>query len=445
MQATASFFIFVLRSLLDTNAMLVAVVPMLVILAAGSLAFVVARRAWRRQREQVLLRAQHPDEPWLWRRDWADRAVQDSGVVSAGFLWFFGFLWLLMTTPVIFVMRDRAQSYPMTAFLALFPIAGTLVLCAAMYLTLRRSKYGVSLCRLDALPLPIGKTIHGAVEARLRDVPPNGFDFRLTNIRRTVTGSGKNRSVHEAVLWQDLQNVHTGAMPSPNGMRIPFSFRVPADCEATDDRDARSRVLWRLEVTADVPGIDYRAQFELPLFRTGEVDAWTPELDPRGWAPGADTGIRFGVAATGEEIVVRPPYRVRDWLPIVLFLAVWFTILGVMSRFGVPLFVVAIFAAFGCFFVVVMGDFFLRRSSVIAARQNLTIRPTWLGLGRTRVVDAADIESIVPAVGLTSGARAYHDVRLRLRSGKSVNALKHIANRRDAEMLAAKLRKAIGR
>ena len=61
------------------------------------------------------------------------------------------------------------------------------------------------------------------------------------------------------------------------------------------------------------------------------------------------------------------------------------------------------------------------------------------------VIEGSDIESITPAVGMTSGGRAFHDVVVKLRGGKSVRIAKHIALRRDAELLAAKLRRSIGR
>jgi hypothetical protein len=53
---------------------------------------------------------------------------------------------------------------------------------------------------------------------------------------------------------------------------IPVAFRLPADAQACDDTDSNNRVLWRLRLSATVPGVDYVSQFEVPVFRTPASD-----------------------------------------------------------------------------------------------------------------------------------------------------------------------------
>ncbi|HEX6086493.1 MAG TPA: hypothetical protein VF266_18335, partial [Thermoanaerobaculia bacterium] len=228
--------------------------------------------------EQARLRAQHPDEPWLWRRDWAERAVRESPEFGGWCLWAFTVIWNLFSFPLWFVVRWQ---WPMEApmiMAAAFPLAGAGLFLLAIYQTLRRVKYGTSLCRLERSPIALGSTLRGELEVRLHETPPAGFALRLACVRRTVTGAGKNRSTHERILWQDEQTVTHGVMPSPHGVRVPFRFDVPFDCEPCDSTNPNDTVLWRLHATAEVPGIDYESAFELPVFRTEDAgdDLSTP-------------------------------------------------------------------------------------------------------------------------------------------------------------------------
>jgi hypothetical protein len=45
-------------------------------------------------------------------------------------------------------------------------------------------------------------------------------------------------------------------------------FQIPSDCEPSDERNPNDRTLWRLTASAKVPGIDYSATFEVPVFKT---------------------------------------------------------------------------------------------------------------------------------------------------------------------------------
>ena len=94
-----------------------------------------------------------------------------------------------------------------------------------------------------------------------------------------TTGSGKNRSTSERILWTDEQQAGTGV-----GDAVPVAFYIPNDCRETDSDNADNIVLWRLKVTAKEPGVDDAAQFEVPVFKVAE----TPEqIQPSGSLAGA--------------------------------------------------------------------------------------------------------------------------------------------------------------
>src|SRR5688572_2297997 len=142
-----------------------------------ALAVVLVRSAMRRATERRKLMQQHPAEPWMWRQDWADRAVRNKNSVSPAFLWMFAILWNLMVLPFIFLFRGQAERLELL-FVSLFPLAGVILIASAVYLSLRQRKYGVSLCRIHRLPISIGGVFQGEVEARVRDVAPSGFQVR---------------------------------------------------------------------------------------------------------------------------------------------------------------------------------------------------------------------------------------------------------------------------
>ena len=405
------------------------------------------RHALRKMRERQQLQAQHPGQPWMWRHDWADRAIHDEEAVQAGFLWAFGLLWLVISLPALYVLRANAdRDRIVMIFFALFPIAGIGVWSVAAYLTLRRRKYGASICNLQRVPVAVGSTFRGEVQARVREIPEHGLQVRLACVRRIVRSTGKGSSTREVVLWQDEQTVGSGAaMPHPEGMRIPVQFAIPPDCEPTDDSNRRDSILWRLEVRADVPGIDYLARFALPVFRTDEkpdTDYWPTPATPS-WNPPPNILIQ-PTRSGGEEIVVKPVTPFGDWLGYLFFIVLWYTALFFFSRFGIPIFVLVFFGAFGALVFLAAADLLLGRSVISADRQALTARRGWFGLGKTRTFPADTIEEIVARVGNTTGNLARYDVEMHLREGKPRRIAKHLRNRRDADGVAARLWRALG-
>src|SRR5262249_22661377 len=97
----------------------------------------------------------------------------------------------------------------------------------------------------------------------------HGIDLRLSSIRRIVTGSGKNKSTSEVPLWQQQKIVpQQSIVIGPLGTSIPVDFEIPEDAYETNREEPRDQVLWRLHAQADVPGVDYKDDFEVPVFRS---------------------------------------------------------------------------------------------------------------------------------------------------------------------------------
>jgi hypothetical protein len=231
-----------------------------------AIAFVATKRAAR----TASLQAKAPDQQWLWRPEWTARRIPDKRGGTAGLLWVFAIFWNAVTIPVAFlIVREWfKQQNPLLLLALIFPAVGIGLIIAAVYTGMRRLKFGVSVCTIDALPIKPGHTFHGEIEMRGDAVPEGGYLLRLVCVHRVVTGSGKSQSVSETPLWQQESRV-TGATAmrlAIGGVRVPFSMTIPNDVRSSDISTPRDQVLWRLEVSAEMPGVDYAASFELPVF-----------------------------------------------------------------------------------------------------------------------------------------------------------------------------------
>lgn len=434
------------------------VIPLLfgavfVTFAAGFVAISFA--AMRNATRDVVARAQNPEQPWRWRKDWVDGVIVDRSGPAAAFILIFAIIWNALSFPIVLLMfRNGAFAAQRAAYVVLiFPVIGAFLMATAIYQMLRRHKYGVSRLMLDHMPLAPGSTFRGDVDVRLQDSPENGFQVRLTCVHRLTTGSGKSRSTNETILWAEEKVVSSGAaMRSPVGTRVPLTFTIPADARPSDERLPNDEIVWRVSVAAEVPGIDYAATFEVPVFATGD----TPHAPMQfavataaaaSWAPSRESRIAIEpLAEGGEEIRVSTRAKGGEVIGLFLFALIWYGVIAIMIAQGVVLFSL-IFIAFGSFVLLAILDNFLGRTIIRASRDALLIRRRYpFGLKFDRRVTPADIESITSNLALSSQtAASMYNVDVTVRGGAHLNAARAIRERSDAEMLAARLLRDIGR
>lgn len=430
-------------------------------LAVGSLFAIVGGGitfgAWygvRALAKKAQLRKMYADEPWKWREDWA-RGVAEDRLHKAGvFFWIFALSWTAISSPVAFLIPgELAKGNKMILIALLFPLVGLILLASALYMSVRKAKYGQSVFHLDTVPFSPGRSVGGSVRVRLSDMPAEGFAMKLSSVHRVVTGSGKNSSTRETVLWQEEKMIPAGAAaPNPDGVLLPVNFALPRDAHPTDESFSSNSYHWRLHISADVPGIDYTAEFELPVFGVAPRDAWDtggepvfgsePERrDTRLWTPGPDSGITITRSAGGTEVFeIR---RVKKSFASLLFPLIWFGGMGAMFWFFDPPGVVTTFLGIiGLIIAIALLDARFGWSRIEASSAGVTVNGGILVYKWTRQIAADEIRDIRSAIGASTndkGGSVQYGVYIDRKHGGRVVAATWLPVKRDAEMLAARL------
>jgi len=237
-------------------------------LGFGLLATVFAR--WKVAVRAARGRAKHPNEPWLWRPDWAAGRVEDSTFSSMVFWLFFAVCYNAASLPILFLVLHEVivkQNYRILLAL-LFPCIGVVLIAVATLTTRRWRKFGKSVFVMSNVPGVIGGALAGSIEFQKPLQTDVEFQLQLSCIQRKtraggVSVQGKNRSsMVETELWQEEQAVQLDEHGT-----IPVEFLVPAKARAADIQKDSNQIIWRLNVDAPVSGVSYAASFDVPVFK----------------------------------------------------------------------------------------------------------------------------------------------------------------------------------
>lgn len=412
------------------------------------------RREHRRERERQELQDRYADEPWRCRPDWAQGRVESGGLQPVVLIWVMAAVFIGFSLPLLLaVPKEWAKGNHAIFIGLLFPLAGLALLVWAARATIQWRKYGRSAFEMSAVPGVLGGTLGGAIEIPAKVRPETGFKLRLVCIQRTVSGSGKNRSVRETVLWEDTKTlVKDLCEHDPSRTAIPVHFNPPLD--QPPSADGNPAIIWRLEVSADVPGVDYEAKFDVPVFRRrdsrsdslAEADP-TAEYQPASgtYAPPDNTQIVVRAAERGGTELVFPPARnVGVILGLLVFTLIWNVILALLIVKQAGLFFILVWGFFDALVVFFLLSALLHSVRVQADRDGITVRHGFILPMFTRRVAARDLETVRVKPGMQSGTKVFYDLRLVTRAGKEYSAGGSVPDKRHAEWLAAQLRAAVG-
>jgi hypothetical protein len=401
------------------------------------------------------LRAAHPNEPWLWREDWAAGKVKGNASAMAWFLWGFAILWNLISTPLAVFLPEEVSKGNYPALLGfLFPIVGVGLLVAAIRKTIQRVKFGESEFFLDRNPGVLGGDVAGMLLLPQGVQDAKTFNVRLTSVHVRRVKSGKNTSTEETVLWQSEQSIaHTMPASAGTPQRIAVRFRTPYDAHATDETDASSKFIWKLTVDADVPGVDFTAEFEVPVFKTNSSSAQvteeslraevvaahppavvTPEVTGVTIVPGATGGTEFIIKANGNSAG-----SLGAAIVFLIFAGIAALIVSMSGPgiFGLIFIAIAVLVA-GLGLFGVYGE-----SRIVVEDGHVSVRNILFGKMWGKRVPCSSVEHIGVRGEGKQGRHGNCSLTLTLAGGKSMSPMQSIAELHTAEWLAEEVRKAM--
>ncbi len=225
---------------------------------------------WRRSRSKRA--ATPPDEPWLARDDWARGLVSSSNrktflVVAMGAVFA-----NLPYLPAAMVAYDAwiTGSSRWALLTMIFPAIGLALAWWALYAGLRWVKYGESTFQMASVPGVVGGTLAGVVHVASRLQSEHGFRVRLVCHRTVTKRSGKKTETTVDTAWEQVRQIAKALdQPDPGRTAIPILFGLPYDVLPTGEEGDRT-IAWQLEVRSAQSGVDYKAVFEVPIFRTAQ-------------------------------------------------------------------------------------------------------------------------------------------------------------------------------
>ena len=421
----------------------------------------------RKLKEQAAAEQSNPESPWLWRKDWAARRAGSKNRNSAIFLWTVAIFCNAIVFTVAFSVAPKLwRSSNLVVLVPLgFCVIGLILAVAAIRASIRRKRFGQTYFEFATLPFCPGQSVKGTIHLRFQTDAGHGIDLRLRCVRQVITGSGKNRSVQESVLWQADKNVPQGMlMPGPMGdAAIPVEFSIPSDAYESCQDQLDDKVLWILHAQADVPGVNYSDDFEVPVFRLAQSPVSDPTLTSSfsAQADAAAPAFQFDAsdvaAPQNPKVVVStgmnggtefyfPPFRNPGRVLLLLvFTAVWTAVVYFLTHSRAPWLFAAVFGVVDLFLICGLMRSAMGSFHVEAGNGKIVFRRALLGIGSAREIPFSEITQILPLeIAQQQGTRPSYSICLYSRNGKKLTLADAIDDRQEARWVAAQLEKLAG-
>ena len=423
-----------------------------------------ALRGYGLMTQQAAREEANPLSPWLWQTDWASRRAESQNKKSAVTLWVLAVLCNVVTLPFLLGMIQEFQRNrnPGEFLLLVINLLGAVLVIKAARATIRHRRFGDTYFEFDTLPFSTGERVRGKIHLQLDTRAEHGIDVRLTCVRKVVSGSGDHSATNQVILWQADQNVPSGAVgPGPLGRAIPVDFSIPADGAITSHDNPSDQVLWLLHAQADVPGVDYSDDFEIPVFRGAASAETVRDSGPYGFsgrnpfgfatarsddsdevAQPAHTKVVVGMGSGGTEFyfpALRNPGRA---LVLFLVMLLWTGVAYMLYQKHAPIF---FFIVFGLSDLLIIAGFLhvtFGSSRITVRSGEILSRKGILGIGRTRRIQVSDVASIVPVVSAqqaTSSASQLYAIRMRLKDGTKLTLADEIDSRQEARWVVSQI------
>lgn len=324
----------------------------------------------------------NPDEPWKWKKDWSAGKIYSQTKTTMIVCWFLSVFILALSLPMCLAFKEEwTGGNKLIAIGLIFPMAGLFMVYASVRKTIQWRKFGKSFLSLETNPGMIGGIFKAMLHIPSRLYLQSDCTATLNCFQTITTGSGKNRSTTKKLLWQDKQAISKHQIFVSQHSQIPVTFKIPSDCQATDES---RKISWELSIHAPVPGVDFESDFVIPVFKLNDSLSQHNTVpfevsnreEPIAFDP-ATSKIRIERLPEGLQIKVPSVMKRNPGMVIgfSLFTAVWSLFLGLIMYLKAPFIFALVFGLFDLLFVLILVSYIL-------GSRTINITPTSLELKR---------------------------------------------------------------
>jgi hypothetical protein len=393
-------------------------------------------------------------KPWLKREEWAAGRITSGTRKGVVLLWIFTFLWNAISAPIVFIGLPAELHKGNDAILIalLFPIVGLGMIIFAAKTTLAWKRFGQTIFEMAAIPGALGGTLEGEISVKTKLQPQHGLHLRLSCIRQTTSGSGKNRNTTEKILWQDEKWLRADLPQTDwNATGIPIYFKLPADKpESTIPHG--DGIHWKLEASATLRGPNFHAAFDVPVFKLPEPpdisDDPTIQFQMSLDKIRKQLGSKIQVSdlpGGGKEFIFPAARNPGFAAYVTVFWLIWTGI--VVALFWnwkqVPAIFPLLFGAFDLLITIFAFNLWFHRNRVVLSPKQVIIQSSWLGMKRQHTLAAPDAASFETYDGVSMGHQVYYDLKLKTRAGREFTAATYIPDKPEADWLARQMSAAL--
>ncbi|MEQ8182754.1 hypothetical protein [Marinobacter salarius] len=219
---------------------------------------------------------------WQSRKGWEAPRIRSDRKRTLLLTWVIALLWNAISTPLLWTLpKALDQNQWLVLMVVAFPAVGLGLLWKAIAMTREYRHYGTVELIMDPYPAAIGGQMGGTIlvprlGVQELAVPDAEVTVTLECIYTYVSGSGKNRSRQERILWAErgTPKIETAGQ----GVRFAFRFDLPGDLPEADIERSSRYHFWRLSVKADIAGVDLERQYDIPAFH-GDTRSQSVEHD----------------------------------------------------------------------------------------------------------------------------------------------------------------------
>lgn len=389
---------------------------------------------------------------WLGYPAWRDNQIRSNAKAGVWIIWVFTAFWILITSPVIFVVpREWAKGNDAILLALLFPLVGIGLIAFAMKRTMEWRRFGVTPLRLDPFPGSIGGEVGGSI--RVNQVVPRDAiaNVQLSCVYVYTRNSGNDSETRRDIKWQDQQQVNIE--PGINGSLIKFRFTTPDDLPDSEVMRTPSHE-WILEVTSKLPGVDLNRTYVIPVFKTDtprQSARWSNPVEHSSGMISVPTRI-MQVSQTGNGLHLHfPIFRGRSAGFTFTLVGAMFVGFAGLFTFGnmkqpPPVIFHLVFGGLGSL-ALLGGLYTLGNSlSVVANAAEIVVTRRVFGLAFNKRVPTATIKSFQVAKGLesTQGNKTVlsYMVKAYTRDGKKITVAESLPGITVAEQVARQIKAA---